>query len=131
MHLWRLAGACLTYIIPYQGELREVLLEALGQIGGGAIISLFVGPGVARDHDLIRHTRARGRNLQAENRVGIERRLIQFNTNGSAYHRAGVVNVNAMTNAVRATRPAGVDQVTAHIMLLNALAQQIRILART
>src|SRR5579875_4126714 len=123
MHLWRLAGACLTYIIPYQGELREVPLEALGQIGGGAIISLFVGPGIARDHDLIRHTRARGRNLQAENRVDVERSLVQFATNGRAHHCARVIDVNAMTNTVRATCPTGVDQVAAHVMLLDALAQ--------
>src|SRR5690349_1173361 len=127
----QLPGSSVAHLVARQSELLEVLLEASGEIGGGAVEVVFVGPGVARDEQVGWHIRATGGDAQAKDRIGDRLHAVQRAADGGPYHSAGIVDIDARTDAIGAARPAGVQQVAAHVVPLDALAQQIGVFAGT
>src|SRR5260370_357914 len=125
-----LARTGVTHFFAGQRELGEVLFEALGQVSYLPVVCFLVGPGIARNEQRIRHIRARGRNVQSEGGIRHYLYILQRSTDSSTHHCPCVVDVDTLANAIGSAGPACVDEIAAHVMLLNALSQQVRIFSR-
>src|SRR5579859_4715008 len=126
-----LSGPSVTHILARQGKLLEILLETCGKVGCCAVEVVFVGPGVARDKQAGWNVGAARWDAQAKDGIGGRLHVVQRAADGGSHHCAGIVDVDTRTDAIWATRPASVQQVAAHVVLLDALAQQIGVFART
>src|SRR5437588_8575011 len=51
--------------------------------------------------------------------------VFQCTTDSRSYHGASVVDIDALANSIGTTSPPRVNQVAAHIMLLDALTKQV------
>src|SRR5436190_9456574 len=56
--------------------------------------------------------------------------VFQCTTDSRSYHGASVVDIDALANTIGSTSPPRVNQVAAHIMLLDALTKQVCIFTR-
>src|SRR5947209_14958634 len=63
--------------------------------------------------------------MQPKDRVSHILDIIQCTLDSRSYHGTGVVDVDTLANTIRATSPPRVNQVAAHIMLLDALTKQV------
>src|SRR5438477_5065464 len=68
--------------------------------------------------------------MQPKDGVSHQLDVVQCTVDSRSYHGTSVVDVNAFTNTVRSTGPPCVNQVAAHIMLLDALTKQVCIFTR-
>src|SRR5437762_14235969 len=68
--------------------------------------------------------------MQPKDRVSHILDIIQCTLDSRSYHDTGVINVDALANTIGATSPPRVNQVAAHIMLLDALTKQVCIFTR-
>src|SRR5205823_2540234 len=93
------------------------------------VISILISPRVTRDKDVAGDVGAAGRDTQTEGGIGVYLNVIKRSTDGGADHRSGVVDVDALADAIRATAPASVDEVAAHVVFLDALTEQVCIFA--
>ena len=117
-----LPGSRAPHIITHKRELRKVLLEALSKVSGLLVIGILVGPGVAGDEDVAGNGGAGGWDMQAKGGISKSLNIIKRSTDGCSDHCSGIVDVDALPDAVGATAPASVDEVAAHVVLLDALA---------
>src|SRR5260370_1823744 len=120
----------ITHIVTDQRELRKILFEARGKISSLAVKGFLVRPRIPRNEHLARYIRARRGRVQPEDRIGIHLAIVKCSADGCSHHRSCVVDVDALTNPVWTTGPAGVDEISAHVVLFYALAQQASILTR-
>src|SRR5258708_26265257 len=120
----------ITHIVTDQRELRKILFEARGKMSRVAVKGFLVCARIARNEHLARYIRARRGRVQPEDRISIHLDIVKCSADGCSHHRSCVVDVDALTNPVWTTGPAGVDEIAAHAVLFYALAQQVGILTR-
>src|SRR2546425_11425469 len=63
--------------------------------------------------------------MQPKDRVSHILDIIQCTLDSRSYHDTGVINVDALANSIGPTSPPRVNQVAAHIMLLDALTKEV------
>ena len=97
---------------------------------GRLVVGLRVGPSAARVEKRRVHVRAAQGHIHAEALVVGEGLLVQLAGEGRAHHGAGGGELHAMAHAVAAARPAGVHQVDAGMVALDALAQHLGVVQR-
>src|SRR5438876_280560 len=127
----KLPWSRVAYLVTGKGELLEVLFEAGSQVSRLAIIGLFALPGIAGNQQLGGYIGARRRYMQAKDGIGHYLDTVQCTADSRSHHGTRVVDIDALTYTVGTTRPAGVDQVAAYVMLFDALTQQIGVFTRT
>src|SRR5690349_16800857 len=93
------------------GELGEVLRKAARQFTRLAVIGRTVLPGVAWAQHTGGHIRALGWHAQAKDGVCPGLYVFQRAGDGGAHHRAGIGQADALSDAIGATAPAGIDQI--------------------
>ena len=105
----------------------EVFLELTCQLGGGAVVGSFVGPGVAGVQNLAGDARATDWNVQAEGGFLNEFDLIQSAFERGIDEGAGDFEAHALACAKGAAGPAGIDQPAGGVVLPEALAEHLGI----
>jgi len=107
-------------------EALEILIEQAREFLGGDVVFGFVGPGVARVEHFARDVGHALGDHQAEERLAGE--FVRDATfDRGVDHRARVRDLHARTDAVRAARPAGVDQPADDVEFVDLLAEQARV----
>src|SRR5690606_5960538 len=92
----------------------EVLVELLGELRRLLIVGGAVLPGALRFEDGALDVRARGRHLEAEERLDTGLDAVERAVEGRVQHGARRRQAPALADAVGAAGPAGVEQPHAH-----------------
>ncbi len=94
------------------------------------IVGLLIFPGIAWIENICGDSGTGGRNIQAKDWIGLCGDLFQFSVDRRAHHCSRIGDIDALTDAVRATSPASIDKIATNIVAFDAFAQQIRVLSR-
>jgi len=105
--------------------LLEVLLEHHRQVVRGLVEARGALPVLARHQDAVGHTVARSGNVDIKDVVVHELAVLDGAVEGAGHQGARVGKLDAMTHAVAAADPAGVDQVHTRAAVGNALAEHL------
>src|SRR5579862_4387872 len=114
-----LTRSCVAHIVGRQSELRKVLFEKIRQVSGLTIIFSGIGPRLAHKKHFLWHTRTTGRCTQAKDRINNAISTLNLAADRRLDHGTRVIDVDTLTNTIRTTGPASIDQVAAYVMLFN------------
>src|SRR5699024_152367 len=123
----QLASAVSGDFIRIFPELLEVLYEGFLQFLRLFIICGRGFPCVSRVQNFTWYPGYSDRNTQAENGIFLEGIKCEFSTDGTSYHGACMAEIHTFTYAVFTAGPSSVHKVYIHFMLINQIAEHIRI----
>src|SRR5579863_5046976 len=66
--------------------------------------------------------------MQPENRICYRLNILKHTTERGSYHCSCVIDIDALAYTIRASSPAGIDEIATDMMLLDALTQQVCVL---
>src|SRR6185312_15310356 len=104
-------------------ELRKVIAEHAGELACLLVVRVLVVPRTARVQDLLGDIRHRLRYVEAEDRIGGGRHLVERPAQQSVDHGSRVAQLHSLAHAVRATAPAGVEEPDVGAVLAQQLAE--------
>lgn len=95
----------------------EVFDELFCQLAGLFIVGFRIFPGAPGVEDFFRNIGTGFGNLESENRVGFQLYFFQAAVQNGVDHGAGMRDRHPVADAVRSTRPAGIDQPAVDLVL--------------
>src|ERR1035437_10072993 len=109
------------------GHELEVLDETRGQGVVLVVVIRTARPSVGGIENPRRNAGALGGNVEAEHRVGLEGYVMQLAREGRVQERARVLDADALADAERAARPAGIHQPAGGSRLQQTRFQHVRV----